>query len=157
MKRLIHLARRFFASWGSRRPDPAAQRWVATVLPRAEAALFWEQPIPDQAHGVLGASRVAAAGGSDLMVRAFLLHDIGKRHARLGTMGRSLATALDLVRIPVRGRFRTYLDHGTIGASELEAIGAHPLVVAFARFHNREAPAEIDPAKWGLLVAADRA
>jgi hypothetical protein len=118
--------------------------------------LFWAQPVADQAHGVSAARRVAAGSpGRGDLVRAALLHDVGKRHARLGVIGRSFASIMATLRLPVRGRYAAYLDHGEAGAADLEAAGADPLTVAFARTHHRPRPEGVDPGDWDLLVRAD--
>lgn len=158
MRRLIHLVRRFFGAWRSRTPPPGAQVWIAAVLSAQESAVFWDQPVPDQDHALRGARRLRARFPErDDLVCAFLLHDVGKRHTRLGTIGRSLATALDLIRIPLRGRYREYFDHGRIGAAELERLGSAELTVEFARHHQHGRPRAITEDDWRILVSADRA
>ena len=157
MRHLLHLAGRFFRSLMSRRPGVDQQRSVAAHLSPIEAEIFWRQPVPDQDHAMRGVEHITASAParSDL-VRAFLLHDVGKRHARLGTLRRSLVTALALVRLPVGRRGRAYLDHAAAGAAELEALGCEPLVVAFARHHHAPCPAGVPDADWSVLAAADR-
>ena len=156
MRHFVHLVARFVRSLTASRPGIADQALVAHHLRAPEATVFWRQPVPDLDHALRGARHVltGAPDRTDL-VRAFLLHDIGKRHARLGTLGRSIVTALAMLRLPVGGRGRRYLDHAEIGARELADLGAPPLVVGFARHHHHQAPTGIDPADWGLLVAAD--
>jgi hypothetical protein len=51
-------------------------------------------------------------------------------------------------------RWQAYRDHGEIGAKDLEAIGAHPLAVAFARGRPTGGT---DATAWSLLRAADDA
>ncbi|HJU50696.1 MAG TPA: hypothetical protein VJ815_00045, partial [Acidimicrobiia bacterium] len=72
------------------------------------------------------------------LIRAALLHDLGKRHSGLGVFGRSVVTGLAKVglrRLVDRkgGRAHLYLRHGNLAADELADLGAEPLVVAFAR------------------------
>lgn len=157
MKHLAHLAGRFFRSLRSRRPGVDGQRLVADHLAPAEAEVFWRQPVPDQDHALRGVHHVqiAAPDRPDL-VRAFLLHDVGKRHSRLGTLRRSIATALSLIRMPMGARARSYLDHAAIGAVELADLGCEPIVVEFARGHHGPCPIGIDPNDWSVLAAADR-
>lgn len=157
MRRLPHLIRRFFTSWRARRPGPHDQRFVGSVLRAAEHDLFWRQPVLDLDHAVRGARhlRARAPGRTDL-VRAFLLHDVGKRHARLGVVGRSIATGLDMLGIRLSPRHKAYLDHGEVGAAELAALGCDALTVAFARHHHGPVPAGVDASDWSLLVSADR-
>jgi hypothetical protein len=129
---------------------------VASQLTPAEAAVFFDQPAADQRHGWEAACAVEKAGRPDL-ARAALLHDVGKRQAGLGPVGRSLATAWSKLGGAPRGRWRRYLDHGPAAAAELERLGAEPLVVDFARHHHGTRPESIPPAAWEILVRADRA
>ncbi len=89
------------------------------------------------------------------LVRAALLHDVGKRHARLGILGRVLASLLRQLRLEGYGRVAVYLDHPAIGAAELEETGAEPLVVEFALHHHGKRPRTIHPDDWAVLFAAD--
>jgi putative nucleotidyltransferase with HDIG domain len=127
---------------------------IAGILEGDEARLFWAQPVIDQAHAVDAARVVMARGRSDLAAAA-LLHDVGKRHAALGVVGRSIASALHLMRFPVRGRYARYLDHADAGAHDLAQAGSSRQVIEFARSHHEERPTGFDAADWDLLVAAD--
>ena len=120
--------------------------------------MYWDQGRADQRHG-LAAARMVRTSRPDRtdLIRAALLHDVGKRSARLGPVGRTLATILDRLGIAGTVRFDLYLDHGGIAARELARAGAEPLVVAFTRHHHRERPEEISHEDWDLLQAADRA
>lgn len=156
MTRLRHLIRRFFGSLRARRPGPDDQRLVAGVLSDAEATAFWSQPVPDLAHAVRSARLVGGAVPDrvDLM-RAALLHDLGKRRSSTGTISRSMATGLAALHLPTTQRQRLYLDHARLGAEELASLGCEPLVVEFARHHHRDRPAAIDREDWTTLVIAD--
>lgn len=158
MKHLLHLATRFFRSLRARRPTIADQEFVAAHLEGELARVFWRQPIPDLEHAVGGARLVARQRPArPELVRAFLLHDVGKRHSGLGTLRRSLATATSLARLPVSRAGRAYLDHGAIGADELALLGAEPVVIAFARHHHITAPPPgLSSDDWTALVSADR-
>jgi len=151
-----HLVRRFFGVLGAAPLRPLEQAWVARRLHPAECSLFWGQSPPDQRHGFECACTVAAARPDrpDL-ARAALLHDVGKRHAGLGALGRSLATFLDLLHLPTRGRWAAYLAHDRSGSSDLAKAGAEPVVVAFARHHHGPRPGDVPPADWDLLCRAD--
>jgi len=155
---LRHLARRFWATLGPGRLGPADQAEVAALLRREEAPLFWRQSAADQRHTLACARAVlgAAAGRRDL-ARAALLHDVGKAAADLGVAGRTLATLLSLLHVPVRGRPAAYLAHASRGADDLRAAGAEPLTVLYARHHHGTRPPEIAPHDWELLARADRA
>lgn len=119
----------------------------------AEQEAFFAQSRADQRHGYEAARRV---GELRQLVRAALLHDIGKRHAGLGLIGRVLVSAAAKLSLPLGRRGLLYLDHGELAAAELTALGAEPLVVEFARDHHGERPATIPPQDWTMLVRADR-
>lgn len=152
--RPLHLVRRFVSSLVARRPSPDDQALIAGILGSGEARLFWSQPVIDQAHA-LDVARVVLAHGRPDLAAAALLHDVGKRHASLGVIGRSIASALCLMRLPVRGRYSRYLDHAEAGANDLAQAGSAPHVVEFARSHHGDRPPGFDATDWELLVAAD--
>ncbi|NND04141.1 MAG: hypothetical protein HKN91_15280 [Acidimicrobiia bacterium] len=89
------------------------------------------------------------------LIRAGLLHDVGKAGSALGPIGRTLATLAELLRLPVTGRYGAYLMHGPLGARELKRRGADGLVVMFAELHPARAPDSVDPERWRLLLEAD--
>ena len=156
MRQLAHLIRRFFGSLSSRSLSPEEQAEVAALLRSREAPLFWGQAALDQRHGLECARRAQAdAPGRTDLARAALLHDVGKRHAGLGILGRSLASGLHLFRIPTRGRFERYLDHGGLGAADLEQAGSDPSTIAFTRHHHTGRPDLIPFDDWDVLQRAD--
>lgn len=151
-----HLTRRFFDVILARPLDGEDRHEIDGWLSTEEAALFYAQSQADQRHGYTAASAIRAEAPSDtIALRAALLHDVGKRHARLGVLGRVLASILILARIPLRGRLALYRDHGETGADELERLGAEPLVVDFARHHHGQRPDSIAPSTWDVLWRAD--
>lgn len=100
---------------------------------------------------------VARSGGlGPAGVRAALLHDVGKRHARLGVIGRSFASVAIKARLPLTSRWRLYRDHGRIGSKELEAVGSDSLVVEFAHHHHGTRPPGIPEHTWTILQLADQ-
>ncbi len=156
MKRITHLARRFFSSLRARRPTASDQLFASGLLSPNEIEVFWSQPVPDLAHAVRSARAVSqAAPGRVELARAALLHDVGKRHSGIGTIRRSIATGLAGLRIPRPPRMGFYLDHARLGAEELEALGCEDLVVQFARHHHGVKPPHIATVDWEILLDAD--
>jgi hypothetical protein len=154
---LSHLTRRFFDVLRARPLLESELEAVKLWLSEPERSLFLAQSAVDQRHGYYAALTVIASGTGDRsVVRAGLLHDVGKRHARLGVIGRVLTSLLILFHVPLPGRLASYRDHGDIAAGELKAIGAEPLVVDFARHHHRSRPPTIDVSTWNLLQKADQ-
>lgn len=119
--------------------------------------MFFAQDDSDQRHGYHAALSVIASGGhDDEVIVAALLHDIGKRHARLGILGRSLASVLILSGLPLSERMRAYRDHGLVAARELSALGGPPLAIDFAMHHHGERPPTIELGVWDVLIEADQ-
>lgn len=156
MGQVRHLISRFFEVLGARGLSPREQAEAEGMLRERERELFWGQPVADQRHGLESAKRVlvAAPGRRDL-ARAALLHDVGKQVSRLTVPGRSVASVMGLLGLPIPARFRAYLDHGRIGAEALTAVGAEDLIVAFTAAHHAGRPAGIHEDDWALLRAAD--
>lgn len=120
-------------------------------------AVFFAQGDADQRHGYHAALSLVAAGVADRdVIAAALLHDVGKRHARLGIVGRSLASVMILLRLPLGERLAAYRDHGMVGARELAGVGAPALAIDFAMHHHGSRPPTIKPETWELLVKADQ-
>lgn len=152
-----HLTARFFdvitSRPLSRGEAEAVRRWVGDS-PLLEA--YFSQPVADQRHGFEAALHILSRlpGRPDL-VRAALLHDIGKRHAGLGPLGRVMASLALRLRLPLPPRLALYRDHGLLAAAEMS--GEAPVVVDFARHHHHFRPASIPAGDWESLQAADRA
>lgn len=153
-----HLAARFFDVVGSAALDPSEAERVRGWLREGEEAMFFGQATADQRHGYTAAARVERRAPDRLdLIRAALLHDVGKRHAGLGALGRVAASVLIRLGGPLTPRMRAYRDHGPHGAEDLRAVGAEPLVVAFAEAHHGARPERFDPGEWALLQEADAA
>jgi putative nucleotidyltransferase with HDIG domain len=153
---LAHLIARFFDVLTARPLDivesTTVENWLSPQLRRP----FFEQQPADQRHGYEAALSVIAQGQRDPdAVVAALLHDIGKRHARLGVVGRSVASLLILARLPLTERMIIYRDHGIVGAKELADIGAPSLAIEFAMHHHGQRPEGFDAAVWLALENAD--
>jgi hypothetical protein len=151
-----HLVERFFGHLSASALSPAEQQLVADRLDEHGTALFFAQGVADQRHAFDVAELVAETlPGDDEVYVAALLHDVGKRHSRLGALGRTVATILDGVGAPMTARMRWYRRHGMAGAADLASAGYDGLVVAFAANHPGPRPEGVDPVAWDALVAAD--
>ncbi len=153
-----HLAARFFDVVTAQPLDPVDLGRLNDWLSPVEQAIFLGQRAADQRHGLECGLEVARNHADRLdLVRAALLHDVGKRHARLGPLGRVLASILIRLHTPLGARVRSYEAHGPIGSDELLELGAEGLVVDFARHHHGARPASITSEDWDLLESVDRA
>ena len=152
-----HLTARFFRVTVAQPLDTSEQHQVHGLLRPEEHVVFDAQPAIDQRHGFEAMESVRSVCGDRIdLQRAALLHDVGKRHARLGVFGRVVATLLAKLHLPVGGRLRLYLEHGRLAADELGRLGAEPVVVDFARDHHGARPSTITVEDWTLLQRADR-
>ena len=154
-RRPFHLVRRFFEVLLARPLDSAEAETVRSWVGDELFEVFVAQQVADQRHGYRTGLSVARAGHRTELVAAAALHDVGKRHSWLGPFRRSLATVLMALRVPLRGRWAAYRDHGPLGAVDLERAGASALAVEFARHHQHRRPPEIAPGDWAVLNAAD--
>lgn len=155
---VTHLVARFFGHIRSKAPTPNESQLVNSHLAERERILWWRQPVGDQRHSLTAAAYVLQnLPGDRSAVRAALLHDIGKRHCQLGVFGRSMATIIGALGLRRTARVEAYLEHGRLGAAELETLGAEQLVVGFARHHSEGMPSGADETVWNVLFAADRA
>ena len=154
---LRHLAHRMASSVRAQPLTPREESEVAALLQSVSLArLFWDQPVIDQRHALESARAVLAdRPGDRTLAAAALLHDIGKRHARLGIAGRVFATVLAMGHLPAPGRLGVYLDHARLGALDLEAAAAPSLIVAYARYQDDSRPDVITPQAWRALKRAD--
>lgn len=152
-----HLFRRFF-DVAVARPLTASERAaVSGWLSGETSAVFFAQGDADQRHGYQAALTVLDNGVEDRDVLASaLLHDVGKRHARLGIVGRSLASVMILAGLPLGERMTAYRDHGLLAARELAGLGAPSMAIDFAMYHHGERPPTIEAETWELLVRADQ-
>ena len=153
---LGHLSSRFFDVLFARPLDPAERATVETWLTPDLADVFFAQPIPDQRHGYEAALHVLGAGAEPEVIIAAALHDVGKRQADLGILGRVAASLFILLRLPLTRRMQLYRDHGMTAAAELATLGAPPLAIDFALHHHSHRPPSISPATWDLLLLADQ-
>lgn len=153
-----HLVVRFFDVVSAPALDRGDHDRVGAWLREGERAMFFDQPAADQRHGLESAHHVALVRPDRLdLIRAALLHDVGKRHARLGVLGRVLASLIIRLSLPLPKRVALYREHGPVGAADLAAAGAEDVVVAFARAHHASKPPQIELDDWQVMVASDRA
>jgi putative nucleotidyltransferase with HDIG domain len=151
-----HLVSRFIGHLNATGLTPHQQQQVHDRLDEPAAELFWAQSTADQRHAFDVATRVAAVlPGDDEAFVAALLHDVGKRHAGLGAVRRSIATVLGGVGLPMTASMQIYRGHGPVGAAELRAVGFDGLVVDFAAGHPSRAPDGADGDRWNALLKAD--
>lgn len=137
----------------SRGESEAVEKWLEDE--RAREA-FFSQVAADQRHGFESALIVVDHDPQRRdLIRAALLHDVGKRHARLGPIGRVIASIAIRFRLPLTPRLALYRDHGALAAAEFA--DQDPLLVDFARHHHSSRPDSIEPADWEILQAADQA
>jgi hypothetical protein len=146
MKKLLHLAARFFTSLSNEPPSDETEQWVAERLLPGEQALWDQMSNQDRRHSALVGRRFASMDpdAPRELVAGALLHDVGKIECGLGTFARALATLVG----PRGRRFTAYHDHEEIGAEMAAAAGSAPETV--------ELIAGVGPA-FGTLNACDRA
>jgi len=149
--KLVHLARRFFASLVARPLSREEDAWVRALLLPGEFELWARQARYDRRHTLGVARRVERALGPEsepIWLAAALLHDVGKLQAHLGIPGRVAATltmavigyerVVSWAGVPgVRGRFGCYAAHGEIGAELVRASGGRDQVAVWAATHHR--------------------
>jgi hypothetical protein len=145
LDRVKHLSTRFFASVRARELDDADVAWVGLVLTPEERTVWNTLGRADRAESVAVARAFVRDRGAEVepaYVAAALLHDVGKTDAHLGAIGRSAATVIAGVASHGRARgypnrIGRYIAHDDVGAARLEAAGARPEPVTWARVHHR--------------------
>jgi response regulator RpfG family c-di-GMP phosphodiesterase len=125
---------------------------ILTILPPDLCALFLTMAVPDQRHAL---DVYLRTGSRPELAQAALLHDIGKVSGPEGAVPRACATVLAVVGLPLKGRWKTYVGHGPIGATILAEHNADDLAVAFARHHPEGPPDGADRERWSVLLRAD--
>lgn len=135
-------------------PPLDAGRW----LKGGERKLFEAQSDADRRHALGVACRLLAAGHSDdLLVRAALLHDVGKSGAAIRVWHRVLWVLAGRfspwIRQPLArsAPFRALANHASVGATMVRSSGAEPRLVALVAGH----PLPGDEERARLLAWAD--
>jgi response regulator RpfG family c-di-GMP phosphodiesterase len=107
------------------------RRKVEGLLTADETNAFLRFATHDQRHAleVLARLERATTGAPRPVLRAALLHDIGKVDSGLSIGARVLATIAGAR----TERFARYADHEALGATLLARIGSDPLTVALVR------------------------
>jgi hypothetical protein len=153
---LRHLSHRFFEVLVAKRLDSHELARAASWVEPGLWEIFIDQQTADQRHGYRAGSKIASdpTNHKNLVVAA-MMHDVGKRHSRLGVVGRTVATLLMAIGAPMSRRMARYRDHGALGADELERAAAPPIAVLFARHHQDDRPDSIATGDWAILTRAD--
>lgn len=142
--------------------------FIADYLTKPEFVLFKTMSRYDQKHALDVARYLAREGSETPLVRAGLLHDIGKAECpELTLVRRSVAVFLEwqapreAVVLADKGQGKlaramaVHRDHPALGAAKLENMGVEPYIVALVRCHqNGEGSAEA-AADLERLRAAD--
>ncbi len=159
-----HLAARFVDYLTAKPLEPGERQWVSGWLEASTMELWERQSRADQRHALGVAQVVAESTSRREVVGAALVHDVGKVASNLGVFGRVGATLAVQVfgyeRVAKQTKFRRwnqYLHHPEIGATLLEAHGAVPELVVWAREHQRQHPEApcFSAEEVALLVEAD--
>lgn len=146
-----------------RAPQPEELAWMRTLLTPPQQALFLAQQPGDQAHALVVARSLQQAGQAEpRLLRAALLHDVGK------APGIPLAyrTLLVLLKRVAPGWLRQLsatehgwlaplaraVHHPELGAELVERAGSEAEVVALVRYHQNAQP-PLPPELLALLRA----
>lgn len=132
------------------RPD---DEWAKARLPRVERALFLSLPPQERHHGVQVAKRLLERlpGASGVLIRAALLHDVGKLGSPQAATFRVLAHLLPRAALPPEPRFRglkgalqARQHHAAYGARLiLEAGGCKRVAELVERHHDAGAGGDL--------------
>jgi len=128
LNKIAHLTKRFVLSLVPSQVQQIERQWIQSVLSPSEFDVWNNMMVQDRRHSVMVGRRFVkhrlAAMQSE--IAGALLHDVGKSVARLGTVGRVIATLVG----PRTNRFRQYHDHESIGATMLRSIGSDELTIS---------------------------
>ncbi len=166
--RPAYRVRQFLGALFPRNVDTAC--FDAGMLTPAEAQLFEREPAAVRKHSLAVFAALRAAGHTEpVLLRAALLHDVGKADGRVALWHRVALVLLQavspvlLLRLAVneprswRYPFYVQLHHGPRGADMLAAIGSEAALVTLVRTHHAPAPASMDEVLVQMLAALKQA
>ncbi|MFA5867836.1 MAG: HD domain-containing protein [Actinomycetota bacterium] len=165
MKRVKQFIRGLFA-----RLTENDYTFIADYLTKDELDLFKTMSRYDRKHA-LDVGRYLAGHGAGLpLIRAGLLHDIGKANCpELTLIRRSVCVAIEAYKpeeadvLAKKGKgklaraINVHKNHPELGAAILEELAADPYIIGLVRFHqNGEAPTDVQRDLGVLRDADDR-
>jgi putative nucleotidyltransferase with HDIG domain len=115
-------------------------------LDREEMALFQRLPAHEKRHALDTARTIEefqVGHNKDVLIKAALLHDIGKSGSGIGIVRKSVMVLMDRYFSSISRNlskrikmFGIYYNHPDIGANMLESIGTDVQVVQLVRYHQ---------------------
>jgi putative nucleotidyltransferase with HDIG domain len=128
LNKIAHLTKRFVLSLVPSQVQQIERQWIQSVLSPSEFDVWNNMMVQDRRHSVMVGRRFVKyrPTATQSEIAGALLHDVGKSVARLGTVGRVIATLVG----PRTNRFRQYHDHESIGATMLRSIGSDELTIS---------------------------
>jgi len=129
-----------------------------------ELELFLRLPTHEKKHAVGTACSIQALNKEgkdmDVLIKAALLHDIGKVKSGAGVIEKSILVLMDKLMPSLSWKisrkmnmFYVYYNHPDIGAELLESINTKESVILLVRYHHSHKKADI--LGMGLLKKAD--
>jgi hypothetical protein len=137
--------------------------FAMTHLSEAEGGLFLGMETADQRHSIRVLQRLLSTGIDDRdLLKAALLHDVGKSYCRIGILHRTAAVALkallgrlpawlaDQPRARLRRPFYVLQNHPRLGADLLARAGCSERVCRLAELHqsNPHLVGSDDGSRW---------
>lgn len=128
-------------------------QFIESYLSAGERDLFDKLPYHEKRHAVSTARTIDMQGlcsDRDILIKAALLHDIGKIQSRAGIIKKSILVLTDKFFPTVScnlsnklNMFYVYYNHPELGARLLEEINTNSQVVLLVRFHHSRGYNEI--------------